>query len=144
MMDLSILKPPPGAVHRKKRLGRGRSSGHGKTCGRGQKGQKARSKVAPWFEGGQMPLVRRIPKRGFKRISKEKYLIVNVEQLNIFKEGQVVTPEVLRERGLIKGRGKVKVLGQGKLHQPLVVRAHSFSKKAESKIREAKGTAEVI
>ena len=143
-MDLSILKPPPGAVHRKKRLGRGRSSGHGKTCGRGQKGQKARSKVAPWFEGGQMPLVRRIPKRGFKRISKEKYLIVNVEQLNIFKEGQVVTPEVLRERGLIKGRGKVKVLGQGKLYQPLVVRAHSFSKKAESKIREAKGTAEVI
>jgi len=145
-MDLSILKASPGAIHKRKRLGRGRSSGHGKTCTRGQKGQKARSKVAPWFEGGQMPLTRRIPKRGFTRAFKERNQIVNLEQLNIFEEGEVITPEVLTERGLIKGKGKgkVKVLGRGKLNRPLVIKAHSFSRKAESKIREANGRSEVI
>ncbi|MEA1965447.1 MAG: 50S ribosomal protein L15 [Candidatus Aerophobetes bacterium] len=143
-MDLSIFKFSSGATHKKKRVGRGRSSGHGKTSCRGQKGQKAHSKVAKWFEGGQMPLVRRVPKRGFNKFPREKNQIINLEDLNIFKEGEVVTPEVLKDVGLVKKRGKIKILARGSLHHPLKVRAHGFSKEAQKKIEEAKGTVEVI
>jgi len=143
-MDLLIFKSSSKAIHRKKRVGRGRSSGHGKTSCRGQNGQKARSKIAKWFEGGQMPLVRRIPKRGFNRSSNEKNQIINVGDLNIFKEGEVVTPEVLKKAGLIKKGGKIKILAQGNLYRSLKVRAHAFSKEAQGKIEEVKGMVEVI
>ena len=98
-MNSPLLVPPRGAAHKKKRVGRGPSSGHGKTCTRGHKGQKARSKVAPWFEGGQMPFTRRVPKRGFTNILKRKSQIVNIKDLNVFQEKDVVTPEVLIEKG---------------------------------------------
>jgi len=143
-MDLSILRPSPGATHKKKRVGRGPSSGHGKTSTRGHKGQKARGKVAPWFEGGQMPLVRRIPKRGFNRPFKQKNQIVNIGELNIFNDGELVTPEILRKAGLVRRKGKIKILGKGNLARSLRVRAHFFSKEAQDKIKEARGVAEVI
>jgi len=143
-MDLSILKPSRGAIHRKKRVGRGPGSGHGKTSTRGQGGQKAHSKVALWFEGGQMPLVRRVPKRGFNRPFKRENQIVNVGQLNIFKDGDLVTPEVMRKTSLVKRRGKIKILGKGDLNRALKVKAHFFSKEAEDKIKKAKGVVEVI
>ena len=143
-MDLSILKPPVGATHRKKRVGRGPGSGHGKTSTRGHKGQKAHSKVALWFEGGQMPLVRRVPKRGFTHLSKQKNQTVNVEDLNVFKGKNVVTPETLKEEGLVKRTGPVKILGRGRLSLPLKVRAHRFSIEAQRKIKEAGGEIELI
>ena len=143
-MDLSILKAPLGATHRRKRVGRGPSSGHGKTSTRGHKGQKAHSKVAVWFEGGQMPLMRRVPKRGFTPLFKQKNQTVNVEDLNVFKGKDVVTPETLKEEGLVKRKGKVKILGRGKLSVPLRVRAHGFSREAQRKIKEVGGKIEVI
>ena len=109
-MDTDLLKPHPGATHKKKRVGRGNSSGHGGTSTRGHKGQRARSKVAKWFEGGQMPLVRRIPKRGFHPPAREKLLTVNVEKLNVFKAGSEVDPEAMRKAGLVSRRGKPKVV----------------------------------
>jgi len=143
-MDLSLLTPPSGATHKKKRVGRGPSSGHGKTSTRGHKGQKARSKIALWFEGGQMPLTRRVPKRGFVNISRQKNQIVNIENLNIFQEKDIITPEVLRKAGLVKKKGKIKILGKGKLNLALEVKAHRFSQEAERKIKKAGGKIEVI
>jgi len=144
-MNASLLTPPPGATHRRKIVGRGPSSGHGKTSTRGHKGQKARSKVALWFEGGQMPITRRVPKRGFTSVLKHRNQIVNVEDLNIFqKDGVVVSPELLIKAGLVKKKGKIKILGKGKLNLALEVKAHQFSKEAERKIKEAKGKIEVI
>lgn len=144
-MNVSLLTPPPGATHKRKIVGRGPSSGHGKTSTRGHKGQKARSKVALWFEGGQMPITRRVPKRGFTSVLKQKNQIVNIKDLNIFqKDGVVVTPELLIEVGLVKKKGKIKILGKGKLDIALEVKAHQFSKEAERKIKEARGKIEVI
>jgi len=143
-VDMSILRPSSGSTHAKKRVGRGPSSGHGKTSTRGHKGQKARSKIHKWFEGGQMPLVRRVPKRGFNRGFKQKDLIVNVDDLNIFNKEEIITPEILRASGLVKGRGKIKVLGRGRLNRPLRVKAHHFSKQAQKKIEEAQGKIETI
>jgi len=146
-MDLSNLNPPQGAKKRKKRVGRGSGSGHGKTSCRGNKGQKSRSggKIAPWFEGGQMPLQRRIPKRGFRNIFKKEYTIINLKDLNIFSGDEVITIEKLRQQGLVKKiRDGVKVLGEGKLEKPLVIEAHEFSKSATEKIMAVGGTAKVI
>lgn len=146
-MRLHELQPNPGARRRAKRLGRGTGSGHGKTSGRGQKGQGARSggKKQPWFEGGQTPLQRRLPKRGFRNPFKEEYAIVNVSTLAKFEEGATVTPELLGERGIVKGTGvKVKVLGDGELGHALQVHAHAFSKSAVEKIKAAGGTVEVL
>jgi large subunit ribosomal protein L15 len=127
---------------RKKRRGRGNGSGHGKTSCRGHKGQKARSGggVRLGFEGGQMPLVRRIPKRGFNYPFKHRYQIVNIHQLNEFDKDLIVTPDKLKEAKIIKEINKrVKILGEGELSKPLTVKAHTFSKKAKEKINKAGG-----
>lgn len=142
-MNASLLTPPPGATHRKKIVGRGPSSGHGKTSTRGHKGQKARSKVPLWFEGGQMPITRRVPKRGFNPPFKRKNEIVNVKDLNIFEKNNIISPELLIKTGLVK-KGKIKILGKGELNLALKVKAHQFSKEAERKIKEAGGKIEVI
>ena len=125
---------------------RGRSSGHGKTSGRGMKGQKARGKTRIGFEGGQMPLQRRIPKlRGFKRRAKKEWHLVNVEKLNGFADGDTVTPENLVEKGIIRKLEKdVKVLGRGELERKLVVKAHAFTRGAVAKIEAAGGSTEVV
>lgn len=145
-MYLEILKVPEGARHRKKRVGRGPSSGHGKTSTRGHKGQKARGrgKVYPWFEGGQMPITRRLPKRGFRSPNKEEFEIVNVGSLNKLEEETVVDPEFLKREGLVKKKDRVKILGDGILEKRLHVKAHAFSKKAREKIEKAGGKAEVL
>src|SRR6476620_12428635 len=147
-MDLSNLKPPSGATHAKKRIGRGQGWGNGKTAGRGHKGAKARSgfRVKRGFEGGQMPLHRRVPKRGFTNIFRVEYAVVNLDTLGeVFDAGSEVTPEVLRERGLVRETGiPVKVLGRGDLSKKLTVRAHKFSGSAAQKIAAAGGSAEVI
>lgn len=147
-MDLSNLKPPKGARHTRKRVGRGEGSGSGKTAGRGEKGAKSRSgfKRKRGFEGGQMPFHRRVPKRGFRNPFSIDYAIVNLDQLaERFEAGATVTPELLLERGLIgSGNRPVKVLGRGDLTQALVVRAHRFSGKAAEKIAAAGGKAETI
>lgn len=145
-MHLAELKPAPGAKKREKRVGRGPGSGHGKTCGRGHKGQKARSGggTPPWFEGGQMPLYRRVPKKGFFHLKRE-YAIVNVGDLNRFQDETTVTPELLRDAGLVKRSGRpIKILGDGELERRLTVQAHAFSKSALHKIQAAGGKAEVI
>lgn len=142
-MNASLLTPPPGATHRKKIVGRGPSSGHGKTSTRGHKGQKARSKVPLWFEGGQMPITRRVPKRGFTAPFKRKNEIVNVKDLNIFQKNNIISPELLIKTGLVK-KGKIKILGKGELNLALKVKAHQFSKEAERKIKEAGGKVEII
>ncbi|MGI6702704.1 MAG: 50S ribosomal protein L15 [Clostridia bacterium] len=146
-MKLHELKPAQGAKRKAKRVGRGMSSGHGKTSGRGHKGQKSRSGggVRPGFEGGQMPLQRRIPKRGFTNIFKKEYSVVNLERLNMFEEGSVITPELMAEQGLVKKPSeRIKVLGDGELGKALTVRAHKFSKTAAERIEAAGGKAEVI
>ena len=147
-MRLEDLRPSPGAMKPKKRRGRGPGSGLGKTSGRGHKGQKSRgsSKVEPWFEGGQTPLHRRLPKRGFKNFNKKFYAVVNVKTLEEkFNEGEEVTPDVLLERGIIKKiMDGVKILGEGELTKPLRVKAHAFSKSAVEKIERVGGKAEVI
>ena len=143
-MYLKILRIPLGATHRKKRVGRGPSSGHGKTCTRGHRGQKARTSIPPWFEGGQMPLIRRVPKRGFTPFIQQKPLIVNVKDLSIFNSNAEVTPEILRKFKLIRKKGKIKVLGEGRIDFSLTVKAHFFSKEAERKIKEAGGVIEVL
>jgi large subunit ribosomal protein L15 len=147
-MRLHDLKPRPGAKHRRKRLGQGESSGHGKTSGRGGKGQTARSgsSIRIGFEGGQMPLIRRIPKRGFNNTRHGTlYLPVNVEALNTFDDGARVDEAALRERGLAKGRGDgIKILGDGEVTKKLSVSAHAFSASARSKIEAKGGTCEVI
>ena len=147
-MRLEDLRPTPGAMKEKKRRGRGPGSGLGKTSGRGHKGQKARgsSKVEPWFEGGQTPLHRRLPKRGFKNFNKKYYAVVNLRTLEErFQEGEEVTPEVLLERGIIKKlMDGVKILGDGEITKPLIVKAHAFSKSAKEKIEKVGGKVEVI
>lgn len=145
-MNLHDLKPAPGSVKNRKRVGRGIGSGHGKTAGRGHKGQKARNTVRPGFEGGQTPLHRRLPlRRGFRNPFKKEYAIVNLSRLATFAAGTVVTPELLQERRIIDGiKDGVKILGDGELSHPLTVRAHRFSKSAEEKLKALGGTAEVI
>jgi len=141
-MKLNQIKPPLGALHKKKRLGRGDSSGHGGTSTRGHKGHKARSgyKVSFNFEGGQMPLSRRIPKRGFTHLKKVKCEIVNLNRIEkLFNEGDSVNIEKLKEIGLVKKGKFVKILGEGKLTKKLEIYAHSFSKKAKEKIEKAGG-----
>ncbi|HTL55900.1 MAG TPA: 50S ribosomal protein L15 [Candidatus Limnocylindrales bacterium] len=147
-MRLHDLKPRPGAKHRRKRLGQGESSGHGKTSGRGGKGQTARSgsSIRIGFEGGQMPLIRRIPKRGFNNARHTtRYLAVNLEVLNRFEEGSHIDEEILRKAGLANGRGAgVKILGDGELTRKLTVSAHAFSASAKAKIEAKGGTCELI
>jgi large subunit ribosomal protein L15 len=148
-MSLSDLKPPKGAKHAKKRIGRGQGSGTGKTAGRGHKGQKSRSgyKFKRGFEGGQMPLHRRVPKRGFHNPFRVEYEVVNLDTLEArFDAGVTVTPELLQEYGLTAGgpRRKVKVLGRGDIVKALTVRAHKFSGKAAEKIAAAGGHAEAL
>ena len=147
-MSLSKLRPPAGATHSKKRVGRGQGSGNGKTAGRGHKGAKSRSGFTHkrGFEGGQMPLHRRVPKRGFHNPFRVEYAVVNLDMLGeVFEAGSSVTPELLRERGLVrKSRVKVKVLGRGDITKNLTVKAHKFSGSAAEKIAAAGGTAEVI
>ena len=144
-MKLHHLKPAEGSKKRKIRVGRGESGRRGKTAGRGTKGQKARSKVRPGFEGGQMPLQRRLPKlKGFKNRNKEVFTVINVERLEEFDAGTTVTPEALRELGFINQRGRVKVLGEGELAKKLEVHAHAFSLGAVEKIKAAGGTVEVV
>ena len=146
-VNLSQLKSPPGSKHRKKRVGRGPGSGYGKTSGRGQKGTGARSGggVRPGFEGGQMPLVRRVPKRGFTHQGRE-YTEINVGRLNKFEESADVTPENLRQMRIIKEKKcLIKILGEGELTKKgLRVSAHRFSKGAQRKIEELGGRVEVI
>ena len=146
-MKLHELRAVPGATRAPKRKGRGTATGQGTTAGRGMNGQKSRSGggVRPGFEGGQMPLYRRIPKRGFTNIWGTEYTAVNVEDLNKFEAGTVVTPEMIQEAGLAKqDKDGIKVLGNGALDKALTVQAHKFSKTAIEKIEAAGGKAEVI
>lgn len=146
-MKLHELKAPEGAKKKRTRKGRGIGSGLGKTAGRGHKGQKARSGggVRPGFEGGQMPLQRRIPKRGFTNIFKKDIVAVNVSELNRFEEGTEVSPELLVKEGLVKKTGDgIKILGDGELKKSLTVKANAFSKSAVEKIEAAGGKAEVV
>lgn len=147
-MRLHTLRPASGSRRGRKRVGRGAGSGHGQTSGRGDKGQKARSgpRLRPWFEGGQMPLTRRLPKRGFTNAFRSTYACVNVGTLEArFEGGSAVTPQTLLERGLIAAlRDGVKVLGEGTLTKALTVQAHRFSRSAAEKIAAAGGTAVVI
>jgi len=147
-MRLHDLKPRPGAKHRRKRLGQGESSGHGKTSGRGGKGQTARSgsSIRIGFEGGQMPLIRRIPKRGFNNARHTtRYIPVNLESLNRFNDGTRVDFDALREAGLANGAAAgVKILGNGELTRKLTVSAHAFSASAKAKIEGKGGSCELI
>ena len=147
-MRLHDLKPRPGAKHRRKRLGQGESSGHGKTSGRGGKGQTARSgsSIRIGFEGGQMPLIRRIPKRGFNNARHATvYIPVNVEALNQFENGAQVNFDALRKAGLANGRASgVKILGDGDLTKKLTVSAHKFSASAKAKIEGKGGSCEIV
>ena len=145
MITLSTLRPAPGSRKPSKRVGRGPGSGHGKTSSRGQKGLKSRSgaSMVPGFEGGQMPLQRRLPKRGFKNIFKVHYQVVNVADLEDFDAGTVVTPDLLKTRGKIKTlRRPVKILGNGELSKSLTIQADQFSQSAKQKIVAAGGSAE--
>ena len=147
-MSLNNLRPPKGAKHPRKRVGRGPGSGHGKTASRGSKGAKSRSgfRFKRGFEGGQMPLHRRVPKRGFHNPFRVEYAVVNLDTLaQVFDAGSEVTPDLLRERGLVRKTGApVKVLGRGEITKQLTVRAHKFSGSAAQKIAAAGGAAEVI
>jgi len=147
-MDLSNLKPAEGSTHSKKRVGRGQGTGQGVQAGRGHKGAKSRSgfKFKRGFEGGQMPLHRRIPKRGFHNRCRVEYAVVNLDVLaERFEAGTVITPELLRERGLVHGTSRpIKVLARGDVAKTLTVKAHKFSGKAAEKIAAAGGSVEVL
>lgn len=144
-LKLHHLSPAPGSKKKKIRVGRGEGGRRGKTAGRGTKGLKARSSLRPGFEGGQTPLAMRLPKlKGFKNPNKESFAIVNLSTLELFDAGVEVTPETLRERGLIRHRGRVKVLAEGDLTKKLTVKAHAFSGAAKEKIEKAGGSVEVI
>ncbi|WP_061995604.1 50S ribosomal protein L15 [Clostridium sp. ATCC 25772] len=146
-MKLHELRPAAGAKKAAKRVGRGTGSGLGKTAGKGQNGQNSRSGggVRPGFEGGQMPLYRRLPKRGFTNIFAKEYACINVERLNIFENGTEITPEVLMEKGIVKKLyDGVKILGNGNLEKSLTVKAQKISKGAVEKIEAAGGKVEVI
>ena len=144
-MDLSCLSPAPGAKKKRKRVGRGSGSGNGKTAGRGHKGQGSRSGhgPGPGFEGGQMPLTRRVPKRGFHNAFRTEYVPVNLDRLNRFESGEEVSPETMRHAGLVRS-GMIKILAKGEVNKALTVKAHGFSQKAKEKIEAAGGKAEVI
>ena len=147
-MALNNLRPPKGAKHAKKRIGRGPGSGHGKTASRGSKGAKSRSgfRFKRGFEGGQMPLHRRVPKRGFHNLFRQEYEVVNLDALGErFDAGTEVTPELLREQGLVARKAdRIKVLARGEISKALTVRAHKFRGKAAEKIAAAGGKAEVL
>ncbi|MDD3187114.1 MAG: 50S ribosomal protein L15 [Bacilli bacterium] len=147
-MKLNAIYAPYGATKERKRVGRGTSSGTGKTSGKGHKGQNARSGggVRPGFEGGQLPLYRRLPKRGFSNAKfKVEYAVINLSDLEKFEEGAVVTPELLKEMGLVKNQlDGIKVLGNGELTKKLVVKANKFSQSAKETIEKCGGKAEVI
>jgi large subunit ribosomal protein L15 len=150
-MNLSDLHPAPGSTRRIKRIGRGIGSGHGKTAGRGHKGKGSRSggNTPPGYEGGQMPLQRRLPKRGFRRLpvnerARAEVACVNLARLAVFEAGTTVDPEALVRRGLIRAGRQVKILAEGTLAAALTIKAHAFSKSALEKIAAAGGTAEVI
>lgn len=146
-MKLHTLKNTAGARKTRKRLGRGMSSGLGKTSGRGHKGQYARSghKHKLGFEGGQMRLIRRLPKRGFKNVSRREFLPVNVGSLAVFAAGDVVTPDLIKAKGLANGAGDgIKILGKGVIDRKLTVRANAFSAEAKAKIEAAGGSCEVV
>ena len=146
MVDLGNLHPGAGSRHAKKRVGRGPGSGQGKTAGRGHKGRLSRSggNSPPGYEGGQMPLQRRLPKRGFRPVSREEFALVNLGQLAAFPAGSTVGPDELRHKGLTRGRRRIKCLADGKLSHALTVRLHAFSKSAQEQIAAAGGSAEVI
>ena len=144
-MKLNELKPAAGSRSKRLRKGRGLSSGHGFTSGRGTKGQKAHGKTRLGFEGGQMPLYRQIPKRGFTNINRKEYAIVNLASLNKFDDGTEVTPQLLMESGLVKNlKSGIKILGSGKLEKRLTVKANKFSASAVSAIEAAGGKTEVM
>jgi large subunit ribosomal protein L15 len=150
-MNLKDIKPAAGSTHKKKRIGRGIGSGHGKTAGRGHKGRGSRAggNTPARYEGGQMPLSRRIPKRGFRRLQKnqqarEQFIEVNLSRLNGFAEGTMIDPAMLVDRGLARAGRKIKVLGGGELTIKLSVRAHAFSGAARAKIAAAGGSADLI
>lgn len=146
-MKIQDLRPAKGAKKRRKIVGRGPGSGHGKTSTRGHKGQMARTGkgITPGFEGGQMPLIRRMPKRGFNKYPKKGRYIVNLEEIAALKKETSITPEVLREKGIIKGPVNfVKILGDGEINVPVNIKAHAFSKKAAEKIKNVGGKCEII
>lgn len=145
-MDLSSLRPAPGAVRERKRLGRGTGSGLGKTSGKGHKGKGSRSggNTPPGYEGGQMPLSRRLPKRGFRNPSREEYQIVNLGSLERFPTGALIDANVLTEAGLMRSGKKLKILADGELTKSLTVKAQAFSGKAREKITALGGVAEVV
>ena len=144
-MKLHHLKPAPGSKKARIRVGRGEGGRRGKTAGRGTKGSKARGTIPAWFEGGQMPIYRRLPKlKGFKNPNKEYFALVNVEKLNGFRKGSTVGPDELRAKGLVKKRGRIKVLAEGELEKQLTIRAHAFSVGAVEKIKAAGGEVQVI
>jgi large subunit ribosomal protein L15 len=146
-MELNSLRPALGATKKRKRIGRGPGSGHGKTATKGHKGQKARSggSVKAGFEGGQMPLQRRLPKRGFTPLTRTEYAVINLKQLNAYEDGSTVDLQSLQERGIIKkALDGLKVLADGVLERKLTVKAHRFSEAAKEKITAAGGTAEEI
>jgi large subunit ribosomal protein L15 len=144
-MNLSTIRAPRKAAEKRKRVGRGMGSGMGKTSTRGHKGQWSRSgaRLLRGFEGGQMPLHRRIPKRGFKNIFREEYAVVNLDRLEAVGETEI-TPEVLRKAGVVRTKKRIKILGNGELKSALTVKAHKFSKTAEEKITKAGGKVEVL
>ena len=144
-MDLSRLHPAPGSTRPRKRVGRGPGSGNGKTAGRGHKGRGSRSggNTPPGYEGGQMPLQRRLPKRGFRPLTRVEYAVVNLGQLAVFPSGSVVGPDELRAHGLARGKGPIKCLGDGTLPHALTVRVHAFSARAREQIVAAGGKVEV-
>ncbi len=147
-MRLNDLYPAPGSTHARKRIGRGTGSGHGKTAGKGHKGQKARSGAKPriGFEGGQTPLYRRLPqRRGFRNVTRKEYVVVNLDDLEMFEVGTEVTVERLVESGLVNdNKDGVKILGDGAISKALTVKAHKFSKSAQEKIKAAGGSVEVL
>ena len=146
IMKLSELEAAPGSRKNRKRVGRGIGSGSGKTSGRGQKGQKSRSggNPHPWFEGGQMPLYRRLPKRGFTNIFRKEYEVINLGQLIKIKNESPITPVVLKSKGMIHKIDLVKILGNGELTEAVTVHAHKFSKSAKDKIEKSGGKAITI
>ncbi len=146
-MDLHSLQTAEGSKHRKIRVGRGRASGKGKTAGRGHKGQMSRAGAThkPLFEGGQMPFVRKLPKRGFNNFNRKEILPVNLDALSVFEDGAEVTIELLKEKGLVNGRfDGVKILGSGSLDKKLTVKVNAFSASAKEKIEAAGGTCEIV
>ncbi|MDM7915462.1 MAG: 50S ribosomal protein L15 [Candidatus Eisenbacteria bacterium] len=145
-MKLNQLKPAKGAVKKRKRVGCGTGSGHGGTSTRGHKGHKARSGGGShlWFEGGQMPLQRRVPKRGFTNLFRTRYAVVNVGELNVFEAGTEVTPELLMRAGMARSRLLIKLLGDGTLDRSLVVRVHAASASAKSKVEASGGRVEIL